>query len=100
MTLFEFMVSEYKMESWVPIGTVQLNGKQVKKLKSTVNTNPFGDLYTIVYIDSSTGLPIKEEEYSGDNKMFNIISYSFNRVSDPKGTIFTDFLGTSFKKKK
>ncbi|MGD8192182.1 hypothetical protein ACQCN2_19605 [Brevibacillus ginsengisoli] len=99
-SLFEDTISTYKQEWWKPIGTVQLDGKKVNKLRSDVNPKPQTKTYRIAYIDASTSLPIKVEEYGGDNQMSMTYVYYFNRVNDPNGQIFKDFAGVSIKKKK
>jgi len=98
-SLYDFVSGEYKEEWWVPVGSVQLNGKKVNKLKNTTYNHPLSNIYIIAYIDASTGLPIKEEDYNGENKIISIRTFSFERVEDKKGEIFKDLAGVKIKQK-
>jgi len=87
-SLFEKKIKGYQDESvWKFMGIENFNGKQVKKLKAIVE--PKGGIYQIAYIDISTGLPIKEENYGSKNEQLNMSVYFFDRINDPSGEIFT-----------
>jgi len=98
-SLFDFVSSEYKTEAWIPVGTIQLNGKKVNKLKNTTYNHPLSKIYIIAYVDASTGIPIKEEDYNGENKIISLRTFSFERVEDKKGEIFKDLAGVKIKDK-
>lgn len=86
-SLFETVVKQYQYKGyWTQIGTVQINGKQVKKIKSVPNSKDH--IYNIAYIDTSTGLPVKEEGYDNQNKVYVTYLYFFDRINDPTGEIF------------
>ena len=80
--LFERTANQYQNESgWKSIGVVKVNGKQVEMLKG--NENPKGDpVYHIAYIDQSTGLPIKVEDYNSNNEVMTVYLYFFDYVHE------------------
>ncbi|KAB3587431.1 hypothetical protein GAY21_23295 [Phocaeicola vulgatus] len=86
-SLFEYVIQSYQNEIWKPIETVELSGKQVKKLKYSSGM-PGVPVYSIAYIDLSTGLPIKEEDYDKEDKVMQTRLYFFDHVNDPTGEIF------------
>ena len=86
-SLFEKMIKGYQDASvWKEIGFENYGGKQVKKLKTIVE--PKGGIYQIAYIDTSTGLPLKEENYNNKNERIVTFAYFFNHVHDQSGNIF------------
>ena len=87
-SLFERTIKRYQNESfWKSIGVVTVNGKQVELLKG--NGEPKGDpVYRIAYIDQSTRLPIKEEDYNSKDEVMTVYLYFFDRIHDETGEIF------------
>ncbi|MCR8983475.1 hypothetical protein NW801_00100 [Brevibacillus laterosporus] len=69
-TLFETIIEGYQVNKvyWKPIGEVELNGKKVKKYQSLLDTKDAS--YEIVYVDVSTGLPVKVEGYDYYKKLY------------------------------
>lgn len=89
-SLFERTANQYKNKSvWKSIEVVTVNGKQVELLKG--NGNPKGDpAYHIAYIDQSTGLPIKVEDYSSTDEVMTVYLYFFDYVTDESGDLFKE----------
>lgn len=87
-TLFRRTASMFQNESaWQPLGVVQVNEKQVKMVKQYAA--PMGDpAYFIAYIDESTGLPIKVEDYSRNDEVMTVTLYFFDHVKDDTSTLF------------
>ncbi|GED71812.1 hypothetical protein BRE01_55140 [Brevibacillus reuszeri] len=97
-SLFQDVAKEYKKSEWKSVGTVNFFGKQVKKLQR-LSTDPKGyPLKYIVYLDLSTGLPMREEYYfNKDTSPWLISTYFFDKVIDPNGTIFKDVSGVTLR---
>lgn len=97
-SLFQDIAKEYKKSEWKSVGTVKFFGKQVKKLQR-LSTDPKGyPLKYIVYLDLSTGLPMREEYYfKKDNSPWLVNTYFFDKVIDPNGTIFKDVSGVTLR---
>ncbi|WP_289135652.1 hypothetical protein [uncultured Brevibacillus sp.] len=95
-SLFQDVAKEYKKSEWKSVGTVNLFGKQVKK-SQRLSTDPKGyPLKYIVYLDLSTGLPMREEYYfNKDTSPWLVSTYYFDKVIDPNGTIFKDVSGVT-----
>lgn len=86
-SLFRETIDRYQdKDIWTQLGVETLNGQQVKKMKTIIE--PKSGIYQIAYVSSSTGLPIKEEEFDEKNKLIVTFVYFFDQVSDPKGEIF------------
>lgn len=95
-SLFNSESQRYKSNGWVAMGNVTFNGKQVKKVKFTEGS-PNMKTTTIAYLDTQTGLPVKEELYNNnDPKPFAVSIYLFDRVNDPTA-IFKEFSGATIK---
>lgn len=87
-SLFKRTVSGFQDESALqPNGVIQVNGKQVKMLKQYAA--PMGDpAYFIAYIDQSTGLPIRIQNYNRNNEVMTVTLYIFDHVKDETGALF------------
>ncbi|ASJ56413.1 hypothetical protein BP422_24315 [Brevibacillus formosus] len=71
---------------WTYLGVDTLNGQQVKKLKTIIE--PKSGIYHIAYVNSSTGLPIKEDKFDNQNDLLATYVYFYDKVTDPNGAIF------------
>ncbi len=84
-TIFKATIKRFQDKYvWKPFGIVVIDGKTVEKRKAE-KLSKGNPLYQIVYIDPSTGLPIKEEHYDDKNLVTTTVVYFFDHVNDPNG---------------
>lgn len=80
-SLFQRTANNYKDKRWTSVEAVELNGKQVEVLKA--NNNAKGNpAYHMAYIDKSTGMPIKVEDYNSNNEVMAVYLYFFDYVHE------------------
>ncbi|NRS47026.1 hypothetical protein [Brevibacillus sp. HB2.2] len=86
-SLFKETIDRYQdKDIWTYLGVETLNGQQVKKMKTIIE--PKSGIYHIVYVSSSTGLPIKEDKFDNKNDLLATYVYFYDQVTDPNGEIF------------
>lgn len=88
--LYELMKKQYQSKEWTDAGTVTVDGKKLKKVimsyESNEGTSP-SNMYKVkstetVYLDAQTGLPVKaetHEEKDGKMVLYSTFVYEYDR---------------------